>query len=146
MANHDNEKLYRRLIEEVFNQGHMEAADELVAPNSVERQRGGAGNGPEGVRRTAGILRSAFSDFSLTIQDLVVDGDKVWARQRGGGTNTGSFFGHPPTGKTAYIEVFDVVRFEDGRIVEHWGVPDQLGMLMALGLIVPPVRPAPASV
>jgi predicted ester cyclase len=146
MANHDNEKLYRRLIEEVFNQGHMEAADELVAPNSVERQRGGAGNGPEGVKRTAGILRSAFSDFSLTIQDLVVDGDKVWARQRGGGTNTGSFFGHPPTGKTAYIEVFDVVRFEDGRIVEHWGVPDQLGMLMALGLIVPPVRPAPASV
>jgi predicted ester cyclase len=146
MANHDNEKLYRRLIEEVFNQGHMEVADELVAPNGVERQRGGAGNGPEGVKRTADILRSAFRDFSLTIQDLVVDGDKIWARQSGGGTNTGSFFGHPPTGKTAYIEVFDMVRFEDGRIVEHWGVPDQLGMLIALGLVAPPVRAAPASV
>jgi len=146
MANHDNEKLYRRLIEEVFNQGHMEVADELVAPNSIERQRGAAGDGPEGVKRTANILRSAFRDFSLTIQDLVVDGDKVWARQRGGGINTGPFFGHPPTGKTAYIEVFDVCRFEDGRIVEHWGVPDQLGMLMALGLVAPPGRPAPAAV
>jgi len=146
MANQDNEKRYRRLIEEVFNQGRMEVADELVAPNAVERQRGGAGDGPEGVKRTASILRSAFRDFSLTIEDLVVDGDKVWARQRGGGTNTGSFFGHPPTGITAYIEVFDVVRFEDGRIAEHWGVPDQLGMLMALGLVAPPGRPTPAAV
>src|SRR5438445_9487792 len=146
MANQDNEKRYRRLIEEVFNQGRMEVADELVAPNAVERQRGGAGDGPEGVKRTASILRSAFRDFSLTIADLAVDGDKVWARQRGGGTNTGSFFGFPPTGRSADIEVFDSVRIEDGRIVEHWGVPDQLGMLAALGLIALPRRPAHASV
>ena len=146
MTEHDNERLYRRLIDEVFNQGHTSVADELVAPHAGERQRGGMGDGPEGVKRTASVLRSAFPDFSLTIQDLVVDGDKVWARQRGGGTNTGSFFGHPPTGKTAYIEVFDVARFEDGRVVEHWGVPDQLGMLAALGLIDLPSRPAPAAV
>jgi len=146
MTEHDNERLYRRLIDEVFNQGHTSVADELVAPHAVERQRGGMGDGPEGVKRTASVLRSAFPDFSLTIQDLVVDGDKVWARQRGGGTNTGSFFGHPPTGKTAYIEVFDVARFEDGRVVEDWGVPDQLGMLATLGLIDLPSRPAPAAV
>jgi predicted ester cyclase len=146
MAKHDNERLYRRLIEEVFNQGRMGVADELVAPHAVEHQRGGMGDGAEGTKRTATILRSAFADFSLTIQDLVVDDDKVWARQRGGGTNTGSFFGHPPTGKAAYIEVFDVVRFEDGHIVEHWGVPDQLGMLAALGLVALPGRPTPAAV
>jgi len=141
-----NEQLYRRLIEEVFNQGHLEVADDLVAPHAVEHQRGGLGDGPEGVKRTAGMLRSAFSDFSLTIEDLVVDGDKVWARQRGGGTNNGKFFGNPPTGKTAHIEVFDSVRIQDGRIVEHWGVPDQLGMLASLGLISLPTRPAPATV
>ena len=146
MAKRDNEQLYRRLIDEVFNQGRMDVADELMAPHAVERQRGGMGDGPDGVKRTATVLRSAFSDFSLTIQDLVVDDDMVWARQRGGGTNSGSFFGHPPTGKTAYIEVFDVVRFEDGRIVEHWGVPDQLGMLAALGLVELPGRPTPAAV
>jgi predicted ester cyclase len=146
MAKRNNEQLYRRLIDEVFNQGRMEVADELMAPHAVEHQRGGMGDGPDGVKRTATVLRSAFSDFSLTIQDLVVDDDMVWARQRGGGTNSGSFFGHPPTGKTAYIEVFDVVRFEDGRIVEHWGVPDQLGMLAALGLVELPGRPTPAAV
>jgi predicted ester cyclase len=141
-----NEQLYRRLIEEVFNQGRMEVADELIAPHSVEHQRGGLGDGPEGARRTATMLRSAFPDFSLTIQDLVVDGNKVWARQRAGGTNLGPFFGFPATGKTAYIEVFDVVRFENGRVVEHWGVPDQLGMMIALGLVALPTRPAHAVV
>ena len=141
-----NEQVYRRLVDEVFNQGRLDAADELVAPDCVEHQRGGLGDGPDGVKRTARMLRSAFPDFSLTIADLAVDGDKVWARQRGGGTNTGSFFGFPPTGKTADIEVFDSVRIENGRIVEHWGVPDQLGMLAALGLIALPRRPAHASV
>lgn len=140
MTQHDNEQLYRRLIDEVFNQGRMEVADELVAANAVEHQRGGAGDGPEGVKRTAQLLRSAFSDFSLTIEDLVVDGDTVWARQRGGGTNTGSFFGHPATGRTAYVEVFDVGRFENGRMVAHWGVPDQLGMMLQLGIVSAPQR------
>ena|ERR1700730_1885424 len=145
MAPQNNEQLYRRLIDEVFNQGNFDVADEIVAPHSVEHQRGGLGDGPEGAKRTAKFLRSAFSDFSLTIEDLVVDGDKVWARQRGGGTNTGSFFGFPPTGKTVYIEVYDVVRFENGKMVDHWGVPDQLGMMLALGHITQPARPATVS-
>jgi predicted ester cyclase len=143
MAHHNNEQLYRRLIDQVFNQGRLEVADEVIAPNCVEHQRGGAGDGPEGAKRTAQILRSAFPDFTLTVEDLVVDGDKVWARQRGGGTNLGSFFGFQPTGKTAYIEVYDVVRFENGQMVDHWGVPDQLGMLMQLGHVTPPARPTP---
>jgi predicted ester cyclase len=146
MAENKNEQLYRRLIEEVFNQGRLEVADEIVAPHSVEHQRGGLGDGPEGAKRTAKALRSAFPDFSLTIEDLVVDGDKVWARQRGGGTNSGSFFGFPPTGRTVYIEVFDVCRFENGKMIDHWGVPDQLGLLVALGHVTLPARPAHATV
>ena len=141
-----NETSYRRLIDEVFNQGRLAVADELIAPGAVEHQRSAMGDGPEGVKRVAGVLRAAFPDFSLTIEDLVVDGDKVWARQRGGGTNLGSFFGKPPTGRKAFIEVFDVCRFEDGKVVEHWGVPDQLGMMLELGLIAPPTRPEPATV
>ncbi len=140
MSGLSNEAIYRRIIDEVFNHGHLEVADELMAPSCVEHQRGGMGDGPDGAKRTASALRTAFPDFTLTIQDLVVDGDKVWARQTGGGTNLGSFFGRPPTGKTAHIEVFDVCRFENGRIVEHWGVPDQLGMMFALGLIEAPSR------
>src|SRR5712691_5792624 len=97
--------------------------------------RGSGGDGTEGAKNTIKYLRSAFADFHITIDELVAVGDKVWARQRGGGTNVGSFAGRPPTGKTAFIDVIDVARFEDGKMVEHWGVADQLGMMHALGLI-----------
>ena len=136
-----NEAIYRRLIEEGFNGGNLATADELVAPHAREYQRGSE-DGPEGVKKTIKYLRSAFPDFKITIDEVVVSADKVWARQKGGGTNLGRFAGHPPTGRKAFIDVIDVCRIEDGKIIEHWGVPDQLGMMMALGFIAPPARPA----
>jgi len=142
MSASTNESIYRRIIEEGFNQGKLEVADELVAPNAVEHQRGGAGDGPEGLKRTIKILRGAFPDFTITIDEVVTVGDKVWARQRGGGTNLGAFAGHPATGIKAFTDVIDVARFEDGKMVEHWGVPDQLGMMIQLGHVTPPSRPA----
>jgi predicted ester cyclase len=134
-----NEAIYRRLIEEGFNQGNLAVVDELVAPGAREHQRG-AHDGIDGTKGTINYLRSAFPDFKITIDEVVVSGDKVWARQKGGGTNLGSFAGHPPTGIKAFIDVIDLVRIEDGKIVEHWGVPDQLGMMMQLGHIPQPVR------
>ena len=65
---------------------------------------------------------------------MAVDGDVAWARNVATGTNDGSFMGHPPTGRPMRIDVIDVVRVRDGRIVEHWGVPDRLGVLRQLGL------------
>jgi len=144
MTDSTNETIYRRLIEEGFNQGNLAVVDELVAPNGREHQRGSE-DGPEGTKKTITYLRSAFPDFKITIDEVVVAGDKVWARQKGGGTNLGRFAGHAPTGRKAFIDVLDVCRIEDGQIVEHWGVPDQLGMMMALGLITPPARPAPVT-
>jgi predicted ester cyclase len=134
-----HEAIYRKLIEEGFNQGNLAVVDELVAPGCREHQRGGK-DGIEGTKGTIKYLRSAFPDFKITIDEVVVSGDKVWARQKGGGTNLGSFAGHPPTGIKAFTDVIDLVRIEDGKIVEHWGVPDQLGMMMQLGHIPQPVR------
>jgi predicted ester cyclase len=139
-----NEAIYRRLIEEGFNQGNLAVVDELVAPGALEHQRS-ARDGVEGTKDTIKYLRSAFPDFKITIDEVVMAGDKVWARQRGGGTNLGSFAGHPPTGIKAFTDVIDLVRIEGGKIVEHWGVPDQLGMMMQLGHITPPARPAPVT-
>jgi predicted ester cyclase len=134
-----HEAIYRRLIEEGFNQGNLAVVDELVAHAAREHQRG-AKDGIEGTKGTINYLRSAFPDFKITIDEVAVIGDRVWARQKGGGTNLGSFAGHPPTGIKAFTDVIDVVRIEDGKIVEHWGVPDQLGMMMQLGHIPQPVR------
>jgi len=138
MSTSTNEAIYRRLIEEGFNQGNLAVCDEIVAAGALEHQRGGGGDGTEGAKNTIKYLRSVFADFHITIDELVAVGDKVWARQRGGGTNVGSFAGQPPTGKTAFIDVIDIARFENGKMVEHWGVADQLGMMQALGLMRSP--------
>lgn len=134
--------IVRRLIDEGFNEGNLDVVDELVAPGCVEHQRG-LKPGAEGAKETIRTLRRWFSDFQLTIEDFAVDGDKVWIRNVARGTNTGSVMGHPPTGIRMQTDVYDLVRVENGKIVEHWGIPDQLGLMLQLGLM-PRAEAAPA--
>jgi predicted ester cyclase len=136
------ESLVRRLIEEGFNHGDLAVADELIAPDLVEHQKFGPDHAPgaEGVKAVIASLRRAFPDFHLAIDDLVTAGDTVWLRMTGTGTNDGSFMGHPPTGLRMRTDVFDALRIEGERVVEHWGVPDRLGTLFQLGLARPPAR------
>ena len=134
----------RRLIEEGFSQGRLEVADELIADGLVEHQDFGPNHAPgaEGVKAVISSLHRAFPDFRLRVVDLVVAGDVVWIRNLGTGTNSGSYFGHPPTGRPMTVDVFDVLRVVDGRVTEHWGVPDRLGALLQLGLVQPPAAVA----
>jgi predicted ester cyclase len=43
--------------------------------------------------------------------------------------------GRPPTGRDFEIDIIDVIRFRDGKMVAHWGVADRLGMIQQLGLM-----------
>ena len=136
------ESVVRRLIEEGFNQGDLDAAEQLSSDELVEHQSFGPNHpaGGTGVKAVITSLRKAFSDFHLEIEDLTVDHDKVWLRMVGTGTNDGAFMGHPPTGRRMRTDVFDVCRVAGGKIVEHWGVPDRLSVLFQLGLAQPPAR------
>ena len=115
-----------------------------MVPDCVEHQRGNR-NGTEGAKEVARTLNRWHSDFSLTVQDIARSGDIVWTRNRAHGVNTGSVMGRPPTGKTIDVDVFDVVRPRDGKVIEHWGVADQMGMMLQLGLIPGSGDRAPAS-
>jgi predicted ester cyclase len=141
------ESVVRRLIEEGFNEGNLDVAERVTSPDAVEHQSFGPNHpgGAEGVKAVITSLRKAFSDFHLEIRDVTVDGEKVWLRMVGTGTNDGSFMGNPPTGRHMRTDVFDVCRVADGRIVEHWGVPDRLGALFQLGLAQPPAPRAHAQ-
>lgn len=133
MSIETNTAATRRLIDVGFTAGNLAVCDELVSPDCVEHQRG-LKPGIEGAKDTIRTLHSWFSDFNLTIVDLVASGDTVWIRNRATGVDTGGVFGRPATGRPFEITVFDVLRFADGRLVEHWGVPDQLGLLIELKL------------
>lgn len=133
MSSEHNQEVLRRVIEEGFNRGNYPALDALFAPDYQEHQFGLEKN-LDGLKRDIQYLRTAFPDLHLTIDDMVADGDKVWIRMTARGTNQGPLAG-PPTGKTMTITVMDECRFENGRIVEHWGVPDRFAQMAQLGLL-----------
>lgn len=134
MSGSGNVERFRRLIDEGFTGGNLDVVDELISPECVEHQRGNR-SGVDGAKEVIRTLHRWMSDFSLTIEDVAVAGDIVWARNRARGVNTGSVMGNPPSGRLVEIDVIDIVRFEDGRVVEHWGIADQLGMMLQLGLM-----------
>ncbi|MCC6190805.1 MAG: ester cyclase [Anaerolineales bacterium] len=115
-----------------------DALDALFTPGYREHQFG-LHPDLEGFKRDLAFLRSAFPDLRLTIEDMADDGDKVWVRITALGTNRGAGFMGPPNGKAFEMTVRDVCRFENNRIVEHWGAPDRFALLAQLDLL--PRRP-----
>jgi predicted ester cyclase len=131
----EQKQIFRRVIEHGFNRGDLGVVDELFSPAFVEHQPLGP-DAPRGREAPAAIIQSlhrSFSDFSLAIEDIACEADRVWVRLRAAGTNDGPYHGHAPTGKRIAADVIDVVRMDQGRIVEHWGVPDRLAILHQLG-------------
>jgi predicted ester cyclase len=100
----------------------------------VEHQFGLPAN-LEGFKRELRGLRTAFPDLHLTLDDLVERDDMVWIRLTANGTHTGPFMHRPPTGRPFSINVMDVVRLKNGKIVEHWGVPDRFALMWQLALL-----------
>ena len=135
MSVEQNKAIARRLVEEVFNQGNVGLADEIMAADFVEHEEMPPGTPPgrEGNKAATTMLRSAFPDFKATIDDMVAEGDKVALRLTWSGTQEGEFMGLPPSGNRFSIAVFDILRLEDGKIVEHWGSMDVAGMMQQLG-------------
>lgn len=133
MSAEENEAAFRRVIADVYNQGDYAGLGELFDPDFIEHQFGLKPT-IAGMESDVRSLRASFPDFTLTIDDMVTKGDTVWVRMTARGTNHGGFMG-PPNGKSFEVSVFDVVRFEEGKIVEHWGSPDRFALLAQLGLL-----------
>ena len=133
-----NVEVFRRVIEEGFSKGNLDALDPLFAPNFQEHQPGMVPPNLEGVKGAIAYLRSIFPDLTLTIEDTVAAGDKVWARITARGTQRGPLMGKPPSGRTFAITVVDISRFEDGKMIEHWGVADRFHQMEQLGVLPQP--------
>lgn len=124
MSREDNKAIVRRFNAEVIGAGSREAFDALMAPDFVNRSAPpGAPDGPESMWNTfQTVLRPALRDLAVTIHDQICEDDKVTTRKTISGTHDGPFMGIAPTGRAVAIEVIDIVRIEDGRYAEHWGI------------------------
>ena len=75
---------------------------------------------------------AALPDLKLTIEDRIIEGDKIVARCTYSGTQLGVFLGVPPTGKWITFGTIDIWRVEEGKFAEHWDQVDFVGVLKQL--------------
>jgi steroid delta-isomerase-like uncharacterized protein len=118
-------------IYEIFNGGDASRVHEFLADDLVEHEEvpGVDIQGADGFLRLVAIMRSGFPDFRMEIVQTVSQNDKTAVHFRATGTHRGEFLGIPPTGRRAEIEGVDILRFANGKAVEHWGFWDS-GKLM----------------
>jgi predicted ester cyclase len=133
MSAEENKQIARRIIEEGLSKHNLDLIDEFFDPDFIENQFGLKPT-IAGMKENFNFLYRAFPDYRLVIEDMVADGDKVWLRMKCTGTSKGGFMG-PPNGKSFNVTVMDMIRLKDGKVVEHWGVPDRFALMMQLGLL-----------
>ena len=137
----ETQKMIERIPLEVINNNKFELIDELYATDYVEHTpQPGVPPTREGFKQTAIALKKAFPDLHYTIDDVVDGGDRIVHRLTASGTMKGEFAGMPATGKYATWTEIHIGRVANGRLVEHWSLVDQLGMLVQLGIVQAPGR------
>lgn len=124
----------RRNVEAVQNGGDFAVFDEIFADDFVDHTpQQGVPADKGGVRMLYTGLRAAFADFHAEIHWQTVEDDKVTTFKTYHGTHAGDFLGVPATGRKVQFDTIDVFRVRNGRLVDHWGIADLLGLLIQLG-------------
>jgi len=115
----------RRALECVCSGSDREPAARFYSPDFVDHVNDFELRGLEGVHRSVELYTTVLSDLAITVQEQLVDGNRVTSRFVVTGTNRG---------RRVQFNGITISRFENGRIVEDWSVTDTLGMLRQLGL------------
>lgn len=145
MSVEENKAIMRRFYTEVLTGGNLDLIDEFIAEDLVDHtpMDPGLPPGPEGVKQGFVMLRRAFPDLEITVEEMIGEGDTVVSRLTMRGTHRGEFMGIAPTGKRVEVAVMDVVRFAGGKAVEHRDLMDTLSLMQQLGVISPPGQAGP---
>jgi predicted ester cyclase len=139
----NTQRTIERIPLEVLNNGNFALLDELVATEFVEHTaQPGVPPTRAGFKQAMIALKTAFPDLRYTIDDSIESGDQIVHRLTASGTMKGDFMGIPATGKRAIWTEIHIGRVANGRLTEHWGLVDQLGMLVQLGIVPAPGRVA----
>lgn len=135
----DPRELLAEHTEAVWNRGELDAVDDFVAAEYVEHDPTVAETlrGREAYKANVEQFRTAFPDITVTIEDTLVEGDRIALRQRFTGTHRGPFMGIEPTGETVDVSALLICRIADGKIAETWVQTDTVELLAQLGVELP---------
>jgi steroid delta-isomerase-like uncharacterized protein len=131
-----NKQIVRRVYEEIIDANNIDAIDGLFAPDVVIHDTFmGERHGIDAYRQLVAFFLTAFPQEQTDLQIFVAEGDYVAILHTHNTTNTGSFMGLPPTGKTVHVPGLELYRLQDGKIVEFWRHDDDAGLMRQLGLL-----------
>ena len=138
MTNDGSVKLRELLEREVsaHHSGDLDQFDDLYVEDYIDHATGTRGLKEH--KQAYLAIKKAFPDVTVTIEDTVVEGDKIAVRYTARGTHRGEFMGIQPTGKTFEMSEITIKRFEGGKLAESWAIPDFVSLLQQLGIEVPP--------
>jgi predicted ester cyclase len=131
MTKLDNKTIVTRVNKEFIEGGNINTVYEIFSPDFINRTAPpGSPQGPEAIIYFFNqLLKPAFPDLKVKIHDMVAEGDKVTTRKSFFATHTGEFFGVPASNKEVVMDVIDIVRLENGKYLEHWGILDMHSLM-----------------
>jgi predicted ester cyclase len=136
----DNKATAMKFVERM-NKHDLSVIDEMFDPAYVEHElMPGIPPTRDGMKQIFGMWIKAFPDVKITVTHMVAEGDLVLIHHLTTGTNKGDFMGMPATGKTVKFDEMHLVRFANGKVVEHWGIEEAMKMMEQLGLMAEPVK------
>lgn len=130
MTKQDKKALVRRFITEIFEQGRVESVDELCAEDFIGHTWGEIDR--DGLRQTMGRVAKSLADVRFTVEDEIVENDRVAVRVTASARQVGEMPGLPATGRSYTIGEIHIFRFRDGKVIEHWHQYDQLARMKQL--------------
>ena len=133
-----NKAIAKRFIQELWSEGNMEVADEILDANYVSHIAPFQDvTGIVAFKQMLTDYRTGFSDLSFTSDEVIAEGNSVAIRLTGTGINDGVFLGIPPTNLSVKALGIAFFHISGGKIVETWMNADFLGILIQLGIVPP---------
>ena len=128
-----NKQIVRRFSDELWGQGHLAVADDVLAMDLIEHNPlPGQGAGREGHKQVVALFRSALPDLQVTTEDVLEEEDRVALRWKAEGTHHGDLMGLAPTGKRVTLTGIEILRVSGGKIVERWAEDNGQAVLAQL--------------
>ncbi|MBP2831019.1 ester cyclase [Aquimarina sp. U1-2] len=133
-----NKAILKKLIDEAFNSRNLDVLEEVLHPDFINHQEVfplEAKKGPAVFRELYSVFFSIFSDVKADYTHVIAEDDYVMARDFISGTNDGEIMGKPATGKKVKFEVFHLYRVQDGKLIERFGLTDDVSLMKQLGFM-----------
>lgn len=139
----DNIGLVRQVIDEVWNKGKTNVLSKLVADGFIGREPLVTElRGPNGLKAHVEMMRTAFPDLHIAVNDIGASGDRVFVRWTARGTHRGAMMGIPASNASGEIHGISVYRVAQGQVVEHHSAFDSLALMQLIGAVPPMDRMA----